>query len=136
MTRNTISFDIWPLVSADIIWSMRTRSSSARETVPTSTTPHLPTNIDFLGCQDLDLNIPGRFRIISSIMRQKKNAVGPRKLACISRMLSCVVTLYHALKGTTGLAIPEWHYGLETLWRVGNNLARYPDCFCQLCRNP
>jgi argininosuccinate lyase len=79
------------------------------------------------------VNIPDRFCITSSIMMQKKNVVGPAEIKGASaEALSCIVTLYHSLKGTTGLAITERHYGLETLWRVGDNLARHLDWFCQL----
>ena len=79
------------------------------------------------------VDIPDRFCNTSSIMMQKKNVIGPAEVKGASaEAIGCVVTSYHALKGSTGLPVTERYYALEALWRVADNCARDLDWFCQL----
>jgi argininosuccinate lyase len=79
------------------------------------------------------VRVPDRFCNTSSIMMQKKNVIGPAEVKGASaEAIGCVVAAYHALKGTTGLPITERYYALETLWRVGDNLVRHLEWFCEL----
>jgi argininosuccinate lyase len=79
------------------------------------------------------VDIPDRFCNTSSIMMQKKNVIGPAEVKGASaEAIGCVVSSYHALKGTTGLPITERYYALDTLWRVGDNLVLHLDWFCEL----
>jgi argininosuccinate lyase len=78
-------------------------------------------------------DIPDRYCNTSSIMMQKKNVIGPAEVKGASaEALGCVVTSYHALKGSTGLPITERYYALEMLWRVADNCARDLGWFCEL----
>ncbi len=78
-------------------------------------------------------DIPDRFCNTSSIMMQKKNVIGPAEVKGASaEALGCVVTSYHALKGSTGLPITERYYALDMLWRVADNCARDLGWFCEL----
>lgn len=79
------------------------------------------------------VDIPDRFCNTSSIMMQKKNVIGPAEVKGASaEALGCVVTAYHALKGSTGLPITERYYALEMLWRVADNCVRDLGWFCEL----
>lgn len=79
------------------------------------------------------VDVPDRYCITSSIMMQKKNVVGPAEVKGASaEAIGCVVTSYHALKGTTGSPITERYYALETLWRIYDNVVRHLDWFCEL----
>ena len=79
------------------------------------------------------VDIPDRFCNTSSIMMQKKNVIGPAEVKGASaEALGCVVTSYHALKGSTGLPITERYYALEMLWRVADNGVRDLGWFCDL----
>jgi argininosuccinate lyase len=79
------------------------------------------------------VDIPDRFCNTSSIMMQKKNVIGPAEVKGASaEALGCVVTSYHALKGSTGLPITERYYALETLWRVADHCVRDLGWFGEL----
>ena len=79
------------------------------------------------------VDIPDRFCNTSSIMMQKKNVIGPAEVKGASaEALGCVVTSYHALKGSTGLPITERYYALEMLWRVADSCVRDLGWFCEL----
>jgi argininosuccinate lyase len=66
-------------------------------------------------------------------MMQKKNVIGPAEVKGASaEALGCVVTSYHALKGSTGLPITERYYALEMLWRVADSCVRDLGWFCEL----
>ena len=79
------------------------------------------------------VDIPDRFCNTSSIMMQKKNVIGPAEVkGAAAEALGCVVTAYHALKGSTGLPITERYYALDMLWRVADNGVRDLGWFCDL----
>lgn len=79
------------------------------------------------------IDVPDRYCGTSSIMMQKKNVIGPAEVKGGSaEALGCVVTSYHALKGTTGSPITERYYALDMLWRVSDNVVRHLDWFCEL----
>ena len=79
------------------------------------------------------VDIPDRFCNTSSIMMQRKNVIGPADvMGASAEALGCVVTSYHALKGSTGLPISERYYALEMLWRVADNCVRDLGWFCEL----
>ncbi|MGE4239800.1 hypothetical protein [Ramlibacter sp.] len=78
-------------------------------------------------------DVPDRYCGTSSIMMQKKNVIGPAEVKGASaEALGCVVTSYHALKGTTGSPITERYYALDMLWRVADNSVRHLDWFAEL----
>jgi argininosuccinate lyase len=79
------------------------------------------------------VDVPDRYCNTSSIMMQKKNVIGPAEVKGASaEALGCVVTSYHALKGTTGAPVTERYYALDQLWRVSDNSVRHLDWFCEL----
>lgn len=79
------------------------------------------------------IDVPDRYCGTSSIMMQKKNVIGPAEVkGASSEALGCVVTAYHALKGTTGSPVTERYYALDMLWRTGDNCVRHLDWFCEL----
>jgi argininosuccinate lyase len=79
------------------------------------------------------VDVPDRYCNTSSIMMQKKNVIGPAEVKGASaEALGCVVTSYHALKGTTGAPVTERYYALDALWRVSDNVVRHLDWFSEL----
>ena len=79
------------------------------------------------------IDVPDRYCGTSSIMMQKKNVIGPAEVKGASaEALGCVVTSYHALKGTTGSPITERYYALDMHWRVTDNSVRHLDWFTEL----
>ena len=79
------------------------------------------------------VDVPDRFCGTSSIMMQKKNVIGPAEVKGASaEAIGCVVTSYHALKGTTGLPITERYPALEMTWKLGDSLVQHLDWFCEL----
>jgi argininosuccinate lyase len=78
-------------------------------------------------------DVPDRYCGTSSIMMQKKNVIGPAEVKGASaEALGCVVTGYHALKGTTGSPITERYYALDMFWRTSDNCVRHLDWFAEL----
>jgi argininosuccinate lyase len=79
------------------------------------------------------IGVPDRYCNTSSIMMQKKNVIGPAEVKGASaEALGCVVTSYHALKGTTGAPVTERYYALDAFWRVSDNVVRHLDWFSEL----
>lgn len=74
------------------------------------------------------IDIPDRYCGTSSIMMQKKTVIGPAEVkGASSEALGCYVMAYHALKGTTGLAINERYNAMAAMWRVVDYAVRDMD---------